>query len=212
MTTYLTADLSDTDNATWLAQLPELHGNGHTVDITGSRVTLTQATLDVLADLSDERDGHYDGSLLWIDGTGYTVSPLGRSILDLAQDVAAQRNIETTAAVEVVTTYVDQISDDTSMWCAETSTLTEAGERVVVTAIEAGYDNNLHSTAEDLMLDELEQVPAKLRALHVQEAQLIGERDDLVRKLMKTSVARPRIAEAAELSVDRLYQIKDHRR
>ncbi|MFC7276209.1 hypothetical protein ACFQS1_19630 [Paractinoplanes rhizophilus] len=57
----------------------------------------------------------------------------------------------------------------------------------------------------DQMLAELAEVAARL-------AELDERRDELVRGLMRTSVARKQIASAARLSEPRLYQIRDRRR
>lgn len=131
------------------------------------------------------------------------------TIEDLAQTTAATYDIPTDAAREVVKTYVDQISDDADLWDAETLTLSADGVEVVTTAIETAYAHDLNSTGEDHMLAELEDVAAKRRRL---VGELDERRDELVRSLMRTSVARKRIAAAAELSEPRLYQIRDGRR
>jgi len=56
-----------------------------------------------------------------------------------------------------------------------------------------------------MMLAELESITAR-------RADLDARRDELVRALMGTSVARSRIAEAARVKEARLYQIRDDRR
>lgn len=55
---------------------------------------------------------------------------------------------------------------------------------------------------------------ARLRKIAVERARLEEERDEIVRFLMTNEprVARKRIAEAADLSEPRLYQIRDGRR
>lgn len=131
------------------------------------------------------------------------------TIDDLTQATAAKYDIPTDAARDVVTTYVNQISDDPDLWNADDETLTTDGVDIVTTAIETAYEHDLNSSAEDLMLAELEDIIAKRAKL---TAELDERRDELVRSLMKTSVARKRIAAAADLSEPRLYQIRDGRR
>lgn len=127
----------------------------------------------------------------------------------LASRVAQEREIDFVAARDVVTTYAGQISDDPDLWNADAEILTPDGVEVVMTAIATAYDHDLNSTAENHMLDELEDITRR-RAELVSE--LDERRDELVRTLMGTAVARKRIADAAGLKEARLYQIRDGRR
>lgn len=72
------------------------------------------------------------------------------------------------------------------------------------------------STAEDQMLTELEALPGRYAELEREVADRRGALDEkrraLVTALMKTSVARERIASAAGVKTPRLYQIRDGRR
>lgn len=68
-----TITLTSTEQAAWIAQLPELAGNGHRVDVDGNTVTLSADALDVLARLDEHADGHFDGQYVWIGGTEYQV-------------------------------------------------------------------------------------------------------------------------------------------
>jgi hypothetical protein len=61
------------EQARFIADMPQLAGNNHRVDVDGAAVTLTDRALAVLAELSDEDDGHYDGEYIWIGGHGYPV-------------------------------------------------------------------------------------------------------------------------------------------
>ena len=61
------------EQAEWLAQLPELVGNGHRVEVDGATATLSTDALAVLADLDEHDDGHYDGTHVWVGGTEYRV-------------------------------------------------------------------------------------------------------------------------------------------
>ncbi len=61
------------EQATFIAEMPQLAGNGYRVAVIGTTAVLTAAALDVLADLPDDNDGHYDGSHVWIGGSKYPV-------------------------------------------------------------------------------------------------------------------------------------------
>lgn len=64
------------------------------------------------------------------------------------------------------------------------------------------------------MLPTTEETLDRLRKIAVERARLAKERDEIVRFLMTNEhkVARKVIAEAADLSEPRLYQIRDGRR
>jgi len=66
--------------ANYLAEMPQLISNGRKVQVDGHTATLDASALDVLAQLSDETDGYYDGNKVWIGGTGYrAVRKTGRT-------------------------------------------------------------------------------------------------------------------------------------
>ena len=69
-----TITLTSPDQAQFIADMPQLAGNGHQVDVNGSTVTLTDDALEVLADLPEDNDGHFDGTAVYIGGTAYTAS------------------------------------------------------------------------------------------------------------------------------------------
>lgn len=76
-------DLLTVEAAEWLTTMPLLCGNGHRLTATGSVVELTDDTLAVLADLSEDTDGHYDGTYIWAGGSEYAVTPrTGRHATD----------------------------------------------------------------------------------------------------------------------------------
>lgn len=60
--------------------------------------------------------------------------------------------------------------------------------------------------------DRIKAVLAELEEITAKRQQLGGRRDEIVRDLMQTSVARKRLAQAAGLKEARLYQIRDGRR
>lgn len=72
---HYTADMGDTDMAQWIADMPQLAGNGHRVQVDGATVTLSGRALEVLAGLDSDNDGHYDGTGLWVGGDRYEVRP-----------------------------------------------------------------------------------------------------------------------------------------
>lgn len=127
------------------------------------------------------------------------------SVNNLAEHVADTYGIGLDAARDVVGVHVDTIADDPDLWNDDTRMLTLAGRAAVLAAIAESYRQDLHSTREDQMLAELEQVVADVDALS-------ARRDVLVRALMSTAVPRARIAAAAGVREARLYQIKDGRR
>lgn len=71
---YRTVDLGTAEHAQFLANMPQLAGNGHRVNVEGTTAALTTDALDVLADLPEDCDGHYDGTHIWIGGSEYTVT------------------------------------------------------------------------------------------------------------------------------------------
>lgn len=134
------------------------------------------------------------------------------TIDDLAQTIAAKYEIPTDAARDLVETYVNQISGDADLWNADAETLTADGVEVVTEAISEGYARKQWSTAESVMLAELDDVTAELASMTAKHDALTERRGQLVRSLMATSVARSEIAAAARVKEARLYQIRDRRR
>jgi hypothetical protein len=68
------------DRANYLAKIPQLISNGHRVQVDGYTATFDSIALTVLAEMSDGADGYYDGSKVWIGGTGYrAVRKTGRT-------------------------------------------------------------------------------------------------------------------------------------
>ena len=121
---------------------------------------------------------------------------------DITDATAHLYGIELDAARDVVTTYVDQVKDDSDMWNAEAEDLTIDGAAVVRHAISEGYARRVYSTTEAAMLAELDDISAKL-------PEMTERRDELVRKLMRSTVARADVADAARLTEGRLYQIRN---
>jgi DNA-binding phage protein len=70
-----TVALRDAEMARYLAGMPQIDPafGGPRVDVEGATVTLNTEALDLLADLDEDIDGHYDGTHIWIGGTEYRV-------------------------------------------------------------------------------------------------------------------------------------------
>jgi hypothetical protein len=135
-------------------------------------------------------------------------------IQDLTQTIRETHNIETlAAATDVVQLHVDAIADDAELWDADGSTLTDAGVEVVSFAIAESYRQGLNGTAEDRLLDDIGAAAAAIAANEERGAELVAERDELIRAALKTTLRRADIAAAAGFKgPERLYQIRDGRR
>jgi antitoxin (DNA-binding transcriptional repressor) of toxin-antitoxin stability system len=71
---YVTVTFASPEQAHFLADMPELVGNGHRVGVDGATVVLSRAALAVLAEQPDDRDGHFDGRHVWIGGSEYVIT------------------------------------------------------------------------------------------------------------------------------------------
>jgi hypothetical protein len=73
-------DLGVFSTAQQLADMPQLAGNGHRVDVDERGIaTLTGDALAVLAELPEDVDGHFDGVSIWIGGYDYEITEPGVS-------------------------------------------------------------------------------------------------------------------------------------
>lgn len=68
-----TVTLDSPEQATFLANMPQLAGNWQIVRTEGSAVTFDTSALEILAGLDEDNDGHYDGTHIWIGGSEYRV-------------------------------------------------------------------------------------------------------------------------------------------
>ncbi len=124
---------------------------------------------------------------------------------DLAQDIQQQYGIDNLgAALAIVETYIDQISDDSDLYDSATDQLTPDGVAVIKGAVAAADAQDLYGTVATQALEALSE-----RAVAAREA--TEERDALIRFLMTTEIPRKKIAEAGLVSEPRLYQIRDGR-
>jgi hypothetical protein len=89
------------------------------------------------------------------------------------------------ASVAIVLTYAARISNDPELWDPVAKTLTDEGACYIVTAIADGADN-----PDDVLIDALAYV-VKTRA------DLLIQRDALIRAAMTTKLNRMRIATTA---------------
>lgn len=134
------------------------------------------------------------------------------TIESLAQDIRAQYDIDMDAARDIVQVHVDMIRDDADLWSEDAATLTPAGVEVVTEAVAIAYRKELHGTVAASLLDEIGNAAAEIRATESKLADLIQERDEAIRKALRTELRRADIAAAAGLKEARLYQIRDGRR
>lgn len=135
------------------------------------------------------------------------------SIQDLAQTIAETHGIDSRdAAVESVRVFVDQIADEADLWNAETQELTEEGVEVVSTAIAESYAKGLHATKAEQLLNEIAEAAAAISTFEAKVAEYTADRDELIRKALRTELRRADIAAAAGVKEARLYQIRDGRR
>lgn len=78
-TATATVDFRDADRAAWFSQMAVFQANGFRPEADGATVTMSAAALDYLAEevsagrITDEHDGYYDGTYVWIGGTEYLV-------------------------------------------------------------------------------------------------------------------------------------------
>lgn len=135
------------------------------------------------------------------------------TIYELATPIAEQHGIDSyMAAVDAIQVMVEQIADDADLWNRDKEALTPAGVRVVTESIAQSYEKGLHGTRAALLLEQIEDKAAKIRSMEAVLADLVGDRDNLIRQALKTELRRSDIAGAAGLKEARLYQIRDGRR
>jgi hypothetical protein len=118
MTTTIT--FRNADEATWLANLSHLIGNGHRPKANGDTVTISRDAIEWLGDLTDEDDGYYDGRDVWIGG--YPYRPITTAEVNV---VTGELTIETPAVDET-----GALSDRRELepWGAEEESMDRATE------------------------------------------------------------------------------------
>lgn len=65
--------LASFEQVQFIRDMPQLVGNGYLVETDNRAVTLPDETLDALAEVPADHDGHFDGTALWIGGTAYAI-------------------------------------------------------------------------------------------------------------------------------------------
>lgn len=127
---------------------------------------------------------------------------------DLAETIRDSHDIDTLdAAREVVTVFVVQISDDPDLWDAAAERLTDGGVEVVAGAIAQSYAQGEHGTAAQRLIEDIEEKVTAIEAAKKQVADLIADRDKLIRAALRTELPRGEIAAAADVKLARLHQI-----
>ncbi|MBF6584448.1 hypothetical protein IU414_06700 [Nocardia farcinica] len=123
-------------------------------------------------------------------------------IADLARQITDRTDIDYDAALTLATTYAVQ--------CGYTD-LPEGGQapHAEVSAEDAAFILEAAGVAAEIepptLLDEIADAAAAIKTAS-------ARRDEAIRKAITNGVAVSKIAEAAELSRERVYQIRDRRR
>ncbi|MBD8056435.1 hypothetical protein ICV35_22545 [Rhodococcus ruber] len=122
------------------------------------------------------------------------------TIADVAHQLADRLDIEYDAAVTLATTYAAQLGCDTFEGGQDPDLeITDADAEHILSAAEAGEETTVESILDD--------IAHAARAIDT----AIDDRNDLIRKAIREGVSRTKIAEAAGLSRERIYQIRDGR-
>lgn len=204
-------EASAADGTIWQALTPSENVES---DDTAIEVAREVAYVQTVAEGGNWRVRVWEGNDADTDTEPAAEHVAGTSIDDLARQIADQHGIDThTAAVDVVTVHVDQIRDDADLWDDTTDTLTPAGVDLVTGAISQSYSVGAVATAAAILLTQIEDAAAAIRATEHQLTEQTATRDDLIRKALKTTLRRADIAAAAGFrGPERLYQIRDGRR
>lgn len=123
-------------------------------------------------------------------------------IADLATRIAADTDIDRDAALTLATTYAVQCgyTDLPEGGQAPDAEVTDEDAEFILEAAGVAVD-----TAEPTILDQVEEAARTI-------IDATTRRDELIRKAVAEGVSVTRIAEAASLSRERVYQIRDGRR
>lgn len=128
------------------------------------------------------------------------------TVEDLARTIQTDFGIDSYgAALSIVGVHLNAISDDPDLYNQDTRELTDLGADMVTEAVAATDHNGWYGTRTNAILEAVAETTLFIR-------EKTAERDSLIRAAMKTEIPRGKIAEAADLSEARLYQIRDGRR
>src|SRR5512146_1632598 len=73
-----TVTFATTEQAQFVAEIVAPFGVPQPRIESPATLIVADATLEILADLDEETDGHCDYTHVWIDGTGYPITRMGR--------------------------------------------------------------------------------------------------------------------------------------
>lgn len=135
------------------------------------------------------------------------------TIDELAETILTTHDLaDMDAARQVVTVHIDEIRDDEDLWHIETQSLTATGAEVVTQAIAESYRQGLYGTEAQRLLDDIADTTRALDAARTDVVERETDRDDLIRRAMRSELRPKDIAAASGLKPARLYQIRDGRR
>jgi hypothetical protein len=103
---------------------------------------------------------------------------------------------------ETITVMRDQIADDSDLWNEDTREITDAGMEVMRTALATNTD----PIGQDL-LDEVAQAAITYQDAAIAASEALERRDDAIRAAVAYGHKRTQVADLAEISRERLYQI-----
>jgi|GEM_PF-1757827 len=130
------------------------------------------------------------------------------TIDELAHEIRRRHSIgRHAAAVDVARVHVDQIADDPDLWNADTEHLTDAGRQLVLEAVAASYSVGAIATRAAQILTDLEDQAVQIRDTRDRLAELLDERNGLIRAALRTEAPVPTIAAAAGVKPSRVHQI-----
>lgn len=102
----LTATFDSPEMAQFVADIIRPYGVKQP-KVNGSTMTIDDQAIEILADIDDQTDGHYDGEAIWIGGTEYPVTQVGRtrkgdqiSLRIPAEDLAAGAELASTLGID----------------------------------------------------------------------------------------------------------------
>lgn len=125
------------------------------------------------------------------------------TIENLTNQLVATTGYDKSAVHAGLVAIVDQIIDDPDLWDEDSKTLSAAGAELTCAEFRKGFLGG----AEQEAIDLLGTIAAQMERMERDGDALAQSRDDLIRYLMGTATPRTIIAEAAGLTLSRMYQI-----
>lgn len=127
------------------------------------------------------------------------------TITNLGQELADTYDIDPDAAENLIHTYAEKISGKVDTYVDDNTITVEAADGVRDHFTTDYRGNNDAALSHDTMLDAI-------READTDAARTFDRRDDLIRAAVKAGVRIVDIAEAADMTRSRVYQIRDRRR